>query len=479
MSLDHTVHFNVLGICLAAPLRLHDHTGAPPAAASRASRILRRSAIAINAGLAVGFVGAFVKYVATPGAMEASDFSVFWTGWSLVLHGPVSGLYDVAAQRLTQQRLLGGGHFEGGLMSFVNPPHAALASAPLGWLADHLGEQAAFAIWACANLAVLALLVRAVWHEWGAVAREPRFVLASALVGFYPVYCALKNGQTSILLALAVLGVYRAARDERPWAGAGWLTVLTIKPQLVPMLIIYLAVRHHWRMIACAAVLISATVAITAVVLGPMVWVDYLTKIHALELYWGTGTPVYMMNVRGVLTRIVGLSAHSTIDAFSKAVWAAAMAFTGVVLVVRGTGRAADPRPAYAFAIAISLLTNPHLFIHDTIIWAIPLLLCAAARRDAGLSWQPIVQLALAWPLVFFIAGSLLNRNAGRLIWLDPEMALLVGTAAFIVIGWPAARVRRMPAEAFRLDAVVSGFGRTVASRSALPASAKAMAGPP
>ena len=193
-------------------------------------------------------------------------------------------------------------------------------------------------------------------------------------------------------------------------------------------------------MIACAAVLISAAVATTAVVLGPMVWVDYLTKIHALELYWGTGTPVYMMNVRGVLTRIVGLSAHSTIDAFSKAVWAAAMAFTGVVLVVRGTGRAADPRPAYAFAIAISLLTNPHLFIHDTIIWAIPLLLFAAARRDAGLSWQPIVQLALAWPLVFFIAGSLLNRNAGRLIWLDPEMALLVGTAAIIGIGWPAAR---------------------------------------
>jgi hypothetical protein len=425
----------------------------PAAAAPRAARILRRSAIAINAGLAIGCAAAFVKYCATPEGLDASDFSVFWTGWSLILHGPVSGLYDVAAQRLTQQRLLGGGHFEGGLMSFVNPPHAALASAPIGWLAEHLGRQAAFIIWASANLTVLALFVRALCEEWGATTREHRFMIATALAGFYPVYCTLKNGQTSILLALAVLGVYRAARDARPWIGALWLVVLSIKPQLVPMLFVYLAVRRSWRTIACAAVLMAAVVGASALVLGPMVWVDYLTKIHALELYWGSGTPVYMMNLRGVLTRAVGLSAHATIDALSKVVWLAAMAVVALVLVGRRADRAADPRPAYAFAVAISLLTNPHLFLHDTIIWTVPLLLSAAARRDAGQSWQPFVRLALAWPLLFFVSGSLLDRNSGRLVWLDPEMTLLVITAAIIGIAWPSAREDDARADAFTLDA--------------------------
>jgi hypothetical protein len=409
--------------------------------------------IAINAGLAIGFAAAFVKYCATPSSLEACDFSVFWTAWNIILHGPVSGLYDATIQRLAQQRLLDGGYFEGGLMAFVNPPHAALASVPVGWLAERFGRQAAFIIWACGNIAVLALFVRAVCDEWGSTTRRQRLVIASAVAGFYPVFCAFKNGQTSILLALAILGVYRAANANRAWVGAAWIAALSIKPQLVPMVFLYLAARRNWRLVGCAAVVLLAIVSATAVVLGPRVWVDYLTKIHGLELYWGTGTPVYMMNLRGVLTRVFGLSAQSTIDAFCYAIWVSAMGMVGLVMVVRRVHEADDPRPAFAFAIAIALLSNPHLFIHDTIIWTIPLLLFTAARRDAGLAWEGFAGFALLWPVVFYLGSALLNRNSGRLIWLDPEMAMLVTTTTIIGLGWAAARTRRVSADLVALDA--------------------------
>src|SRR5207245_262773 len=100
--------------------------------------------------------------------------------------------YDEAAQRATQELLMFGMHFEGGLMAFLNPPHAALASAPFGWLADRRGEQTAFIVWTSANLTVLAILVRSLLDEWGMTTRQHKLMLASAVLGFYPVFCALK-----------------------------------------------------------------------------------------------------------------------------------------------------------------------------------------------------------------------------------------------------------------------------------------------
>jgi hypothetical protein len=214
------------------------------ALASRTRSICVRGLIAINIGLVMGFVFVLLRNLTTPGAMVASDFTVFWTAWTLILHGRASALYDETAQRATQQFLMGGMHFEGGLMAFLNPPHAALVSAPIGWLADRVGEQGAFAVWTAGNLALVWLLIRWLSDEWRATTRQHGWMLASAVLGFYPVFCAVRQGQPSILLAVAVLGLYRAAKAARHWAGGAWLVVLTIKPQLVPMVIIYLAAQR-------------------------------------------------------------------------------------------------------------------------------------------------------------------------------------------------------------------------------------------
>jgi len=108
------------------------------------------------------------------------------------------------------------------------------------------------------------------------------------------VFCAIKQGQTSILLALAVLGLYRAGQSDRRWAGGMWLLVLTIKPQLVPMLVVYLAARRRWRILWCGGALIAVSIAVTAIVLGPSVWLDYVRSVRPLEQFWGTGTPEYI-----------------------------------------------------------------------------------------------------------------------------------------------------------------------------------------
>jgi hypothetical protein len=274
------------------------------------------------------------------------------------------------------------------------------------------------------------------------------------VLGFYPVFCAVRQGQPSILLAVAVLGVYRAARAARHWTGGAWLVVLTIKPQLVPMVVVYLAARRHWRLLGCASAMLAIVVSITAVALGPMIWFDYLRQVRVLEHFWGSGTPDYMLNVRGALTRMIGLDEHVRIDAVSNAVWLAAMVLVGAVLVRRRIDKAHDARPAYAFAIAVALLSNPHLFVHDAVIWTVPLVLYAASIRDAAREWRPFAQFALLWPLVFAAAGAL-DIKSGRLTWLDPHTWVLIAATVIIGCRWPSADARQVVSRA-------SGFGPVV-----------------
>ena len=248
--------------------------------------------------------------------------------------------------------------------------------------------------------------------EWGPLERpQHRVMLVAAMLAFYPVFVTLRTGQLSLLLAVAVLGLYRSARDGRWWIAGAWLTVLTIKPQLVPLAVVYLVARRSWRVLTASAAFTGAVAAATALALGPMVWVDYARHVHYLEQFWGSGTPDYMLNARGVLTRVLGLDHAAEIDVVSYAIWLGALAAAVTVMCRRRLDRAADTRMEFAFVIAVGLFANPHLFIHDTLLWTIPLLLCAAALRDGGCDWQRFARFALAWPLVFAIAGRLDIRS--------------------------------------------------------------------
>src|ERR1043166_4073013 len=97
---------------------------------ARLRAVALRALVIVNGGLAAGFALSEFRHLAAPASSLISDFTVFCTGWTLILQHRAAALYDEAAQRATQQALLHGMHFEGGLMAFLTPPHAALASAP-------------------------------------------------------------------------------------------------------------------------------------------------------------------------------------------------------------------------------------------------------------------------------------------------------------------------------------------------------------
>jgi glycosyl transferase family 87 len=405
---------------------------------------LRRLVTSLHVLLAIGFASSAVYRVLTPDGVIDSDFTVFRSAWWLILHGQGASVYDASTQRAAQHLLMGGREFAGGLMSFLNPPHAALAGVPLGWIADHAGAGVAFALWAIVNVLLLVRLDYLVRNLLGVDRGEPRWMVTFAILAFYPVFYTISIGQLSLLLAVGAIELLRAVERGHAPAAAAWLMVLSIKPQLLPPLVVLLAIRGCWQTLRWAAAFGTVLVVLSTMALGRAIWIDYLDNLHGLEQFFAAGTPVYMMNVRGMLTRLLapGVSANAIYLA-SVAAWVAAMVMVAILLV---RGRAAgdgDLHADFALTLAVALFFNPHLFPQDTVIWIVVLAACTHTRRERGRRWQPFVAFALSWPLLFTVARSL-DAAAGLSVHPSPVHLVLSAAVATLVRGsLPGRGVRR------------------------------------
>src|SRR5262249_11385447 len=134
-----------------------------------------------------------------------------------------------------------------------------------------------------------------------------------------------------------------------------------------------------------------------AAVLGPGIFSRYLHGLGALQEHLGRGVPGAMLNLRGLLVRLLGTSRAPAATALAfAACGGAALAFW---LAWRGDAGRERLRRAYALACAAALFFSPHLFVGDLTLWAAPLGLGAAALGDASPTARSFRRFALAWPL--------------------------------------------------------------------------------
>jgi len=385
----------------------------------------------LDAGLAIGFIALLAQLLLSPREMAATDFSVFRAGWWLVRHAPAQ-LYDAAAQADAEQSIMGhdgSGPFTGGFMAFLHPPQAALAGSPLGWVAEQLGGPAAFRLWMGASLTFAGLLVGRIRRELSLSARET-VVAAIALLAFTPFFDAVREGQVSVLLALAAMAIPVAVREGRYGTAAAWLLALSIKPQTLPPLIAVLCARREWRVLSWASLFFLLAFLGTAFALGPSVWWDYATHVRPLESLFGAGTPIYMPTLRGILSRNLGPEHAGTISGITLASWLVAI----VVAYVRADRRRRRGEPAtedFAFGYAVGLLTSPHLFTQDVLLWVPAIALGMAARRGEARPGRNVARAVLATPL-WFAASKLADGGALARLPIDPAMLPLIVATLWI-----------------------------------------------
>ena len=370
------------------------------------------------------------------------DFLAFFAAGRLVLEGRPGDLYDAAAISTIQRTVIPSPVGANGYMPFINPPFAAVAFAPIA----ALPAEAARLAWALLSLGMLAI-------AGVSIARPlpPRERVATALLVLlsFPAYHSLAEGQWSAAMLLGGVAALAAAR-RGSWQLAGLaLATWWLKPQLVVLPLLALAVDRRWSAVAWTILGGVALVIVSLPFTGVEIYVQYVGYLVQVAVSHFNGAGAVARSVwegdlatsEGLNGMLVGFFGQGTVTVVDT-LWVALVGG----LVALWLAAAAVERPGFgspagrrmiAAGVGVVLLVNPNLFIQDCVL--VFLLLPALWPLPAREAWRAVVGVALLAAVV------LLDQPLGSHLFTILLLALVVWLCVSTL-----ARHRR-PARARRL----------------------------
>ncbi len=369
------------------------------------TRLLTYMLISLIAAMLLLFPGLVVKEGLKQHALS-SDYTSFLLAGTLIAqgHAPATQLYDVNLQRQVEQSIQAAGSVTptADLLPFLNPPLVAALALPLNYLSPALGNL----LWGGLQFLVLLL---ALWLLAPMLPTERRYLLWLGAFAYLPVYQSLIQAQLSPTLLLGIVLFWRCLRAGRSadvGAGAS-LALLLLKPQALPLYLLYLLYRRNWRALGSFTAVAVAIYLLSAAVSGldwPFAYLKMIAQLGSRpDLY--NSYPQLMFTWRGLLARfditsIVPLAALTilTVAAVLYAWWRSDRA----VLV---PDRAADRLALQLGAATVAAtLDGFYLYNHDLtmLIFSGAALLGWAAQHNWP-SWvTALLVAALITPFTFF-----------------------------------------------------------------------------
>jgi Glycosyltransferase family 87 len=316
---------------------------------------------------------------------RTTDFPAFLAGWNLLVNGHADQLYDLGAQKLVQQQLIGGS-FANGLLPFVNPPYGATLFGALG----RLSLSAGYWVWAAMNIVLLCILfvllkriVHLPTHQWRGFAL---WAIAAA-----PVWAALMGGTFSLWVCVGLAGFTLAMQEQRELSAGVWLGLVALKPQYLPAILVLLVARKSWRAVSGFAGAMAALVVASL----PWVGVDGYRKFLSLLASFSNEGAKYsahaelMWNVRGLLTRLIERGSLSATNSDSwlilrheRLTSTITLALFACSLVGVFWAKRFPLRIHLALMICVMVILSPHGHVHDTILMLVAV----------GLAWSLAVK---------------------------------------------------------------------------------------
>ena len=351
---------------------------------------LRRLGIA--AGLAVGVETAgfwlyrWVTFLS--GDLRGPDFFSFYAAARLFLERGGSAVYELAVQRAYQAQVTAQwAPLKFVLLPYIHPPYMTPLLAPLGLL-PYRGAYVAFGL---LNLVLIALVITLLVRSTK-LARPSALLVASLALGYLPLFVALLQGQTDMLILLPLTGAYLAwARGRTGWAGV--LTGLAmVKPNLLLILPVLFVARREWRAVIGLLTVGAALGLIALLVSGPREFAAYLALVTGWAAGGAQGFPITgqtVYSLRGALEAMPGGRLP-------------ALAVLTVLLILVGLAlswRPNVPRLDFALAVAAGVVLSPYQNLHDLSLLVLPGIVLAglAAQRAIGHPGTATVVLLLAY----------------------------------------------------------------------------------
>ncbi|HZO08167.1 MAG TPA: glycosyltransferase family 87 protein, partial [Myxococcota bacterium] len=331
------------------------------------------------------------------------DFLAFYTGAQFLRQGRMAEVYDLAAQREFQRRVVAPRKLAA--KPFINPPHAAVLYLPFALS----GHATGLALWSLAGLAALLGSARLLCGELDALRRLGPLRLAAASFLFFPTLAWLGFGQATGFVLLLYTATFVLLRRGRDLAAGACLGCLAFKPQLALGLAVVLLLNGRSRALLGGAAAAAGWLAL-GFRLSPEATQRYLRlgpELVALlrsDAYPGWG----IHSALGFASLLLDGFSPRLADALATALCAAALAALGLAwwrIEWRPGSRAWDL--AMAGSLALGLLLSPHLYFYDLMLLLLPLALVWQHHPELR-DGRPLDGGALlAWTAVLWALGFL------------------------------------------------------------------------
>lgn len=372
---------------------------------------------AVSLAVASWVVFAWSQAVAGPadrfGQLRGMDFIQFYAAGWFVRSGRAAELYDWEAFAAALPSLVPG---VGDLLFLpIYPPQVALAFAPLAGLP----YLTALGVWTATSVAFYAAAVWSVLRVLPALGPY-RLEAWCFAAGFPPFLQLVAHGQVAAPAVLLVALALAAFLRDRAFLVGLALGSLAFKPQLGTLALVALLLWPSARLLAGLAAGAAAQVALVFAVLGPDVLFAYADVVGRLLRAPEAFEPkVWAMHgLRGAIELLVGQGRLAT------GLWAAGG--LGVLwLARRAWSRHQAPEVRFAVLVLAALVLNPHLYVYDLTLMAVPLgciaawLLGKGPGADHRVAWMTyaLVWLPLVGPLAAYTRLQLTPAIAIGVLW--------------------------------------------------------------
>ena len=349
----------------------------------------------------------------------------------------VMTVFVVSAVAINAQTLNNGG-FEIGGGPYTNPATSLISTAAVSWVQFATGYMAdiaalarlaytkAYLLWGAINV-LLWIVFQHVLRPYAQRPQHPYhyFFLCSL---FFPLWAALIQGQTSVLLlALFALTFAYARRGEDFKAGV-FLGLGLFKYALVIPFALICLLRGKWRMMAGFAAAAFALGALSVIAVGPAGVQSYVKLMldilsHPENPLYADIKPLGMPTVTGFFAALfTGRLALVYNNALGTTVSALLVLFTALRWRQDDLGANGNNSGLmFAAALAASQVTAPYLYTHDMTLMLTPTLLVLGSSQWSRASTERRVLLAvililytpplyvaiLRWHMMYLLAPAL------------------------------------------------------------------------
>jgi hypothetical protein len=315
------------------------------------------------------------------GPRQLLDFQVFHIAGQLAWAGDLGTAYDPVQFWAHTKSLTGSSD----RMLWPYPPHFNLLTSPLALLPLWLS----YVVFVGGSLVFYGLALRRL------AGGQHALVLAML---FPAILICIRIGQNAFLIGGLVAWFVSLTLAGRSLAGVP-LGLLTIKPQFLPGIGLYLLLRGQWRIIFAGGLVAVLALALATLLLGSGVWQDFIHVMGELGTYLSRGLYPYhrMTSLYAALFMATGDAGL----ALAGQIGLAGLLAAGLWLAAR---RGWPPRHLLAAAVMSSTLMSPYGYDYDLPVLGAAIALLAPDLVAGRRVW---LLLPLAW--LACLAGAIIN----------------------------------------------------------------------